>query len=139
MEMLRRASWLTFIGICASCSSEPEEDLGTAAVAVKSAPGDVACLRLTVAGARTVVKAYDLRPGEGTVFALKGLPLGPDTIGAEAFVVACRDADAAVPTWVADPVAVTLTAGATPNVSLTMRRNGQANVSVDFQDDGTGV
>ena len=133
-----RASFILPAIALTGCLLEPEtDDIGTAEVAIAQAPTDALCLRITVTGTRTAGRSVDLATGQSTgALTLGGLPLGTSTFSADAFAVACSAvAPSSVATWVAAPVTVTLFAGVTANVSLVMRRNGQAVVSVDFEDD----
>jgi streptogramin lyase len=123
----------------AGCFSGPEtEDIGTAEVAIAQTPADVRCLRITVTGTRSSVRSIDVATGDSTAaLTLGGLSLGANTFSGEAFSDACSAiTSSSVAAWVAAPVAVAVVAGVKASVSLVMKRNGQADVSVDFQDDG---
>jgi hypothetical protein len=126
------------LSLALSACSPPDEsdDIGVAVLSLVQVPADVRCVRITAAGARTVVKSFDVMPGAGAVFSLNRLPLGAVAFSGEAFAAACASVGpASVPEWVADAVTVTISAGVEAAVSLTMRRNGRASVSVDFVDD----
>ncbi len=119
-----------------ACSSGGQRDasdgtLGQARVFIEEAPADVGCVRITAAGSVIAKREFDVVAGESSVFSLQALPLGLVSFSGEAFPTACSQASAA-PYWVADPVAVTLEPGVTADVALTMHRNGQALVAVDF-------
>jgi streptogramin lyase len=135
-----RERWtLLLAAALAGCLSGPESpDLGAAEVAITQVPASVLCLRITVTGTRSSVRSIDVAAGGSTAaLTLGGLSLGATTFSGEAFSVACSAVtSSSVATWVAAPVVVTVAAGVTASVSLVMKRNGQADVSVDFQDDG---
>ena len=116
-----------------------DEDLGQARLAIGNVPNNVHCVRITAQGAsRTVVRSVDVMPGQTVQTTLSGLPTGQVVFTAEAFSTACAAAGAgAVPTWVSDPVTVTVATSPIVNVSLTLHPNGQATVGVGFQDDPT--
>jgi hypothetical protein len=65
------------------------------------------------------------------------LPLGLVEFSGQAFQDRCAAVTPEdVATWLADPVGATLVAGTVAEVTLKMRRNGRANVNVDFEDSG---
>ena len=128
----------SFVG-CSSGSDGSEGLLGVATLAVTAAPSDVNCIRITVAGARTVVQNLPVMPGQSTVFPLSGLPVGNDTFTGEGFAGACPPAAGAVATWASTPTPATVTVNPPVNVTITMVRNGRSTVGVDFQDDGTAT
>jgi hypothetical protein len=124
---------------CGRGTSSPPEELGVARVAITQAPSDTRCVRITVAGSRTVTSSIDVMPGESTVAMLTGLALGDDTFSGDAFSVACAQVTPMnVAVWVGDPVVATVVNNPPVDVTLIMHRNGRANVGVDFQDDGAG-
>jgi hypothetical protein len=141
-SQLAVAGTLALISGVAACSGgggAEDGDVGSASIAVTSAPADVTCIRLTVTGTRTVVRLLDVTPGQSTVFTLTGLPIGADTFDAEAFDVACGALTTmSVPTWLSDPVQATLASGAVTTVPLSLHRNGIGSVSIDFSDDAGG-
>jgi len=110
--------------------------IGTATFNLVNAPADARCLRVVVAGSRTVTRLFDLMPGQTTAFTLNGLPLGNDTFTESAFNVGCgMVTDASIATGLSAPTPATLQAGVAANVTVVLRRNGTANVTSDFQDD----
>ncbi len=131
------ALWL---GMAGGCGADPPEDNGVARLAITQAPADVLCVRITVVGSsRTVTRAVDVTPGQSTELTIGGLPLGSDTFSGEAFSVSCAAlTPAEVPSWVGDPVTADVAVSPPVDVALVLRRNGRANIGVDFQDDGTG-
>src|SRR5262249_51804895 len=112
------------------------EDTGIAMLSIVKAPGDATCLQITVAGSRIVQNSFDLSPGQDAVFKLQGLPTGSVVFSEQAFGIACSLVNSSsVPTWLGGPVTVTLTPGVVANVTIVLRRNGQAIVTSDFQED----
>jgi hypothetical protein len=110
---------------------------GTASVAITSAPPDGTCLQITAVGNRTVVKSFDLMVGASTVLQVNGLPLGAVTFSGNAFGGTCASVNAmTVPNWISSPVVATVAVTPPVSVALSMKKNGSANISVDFSDDG---
>lgn len=126
----------------AGCSGagEPEaqDDVGVVRIALTGTPADVACIGITVVGgSRTVSRRFDAVPGTSQTFMLTSLPLGSDVFTGQAYAAACSGvSDATIPDWLSDAVTVTVAKGVVPDVALVLRRNGRANVSVGFDDDG---
>src|SRR5262245_14589195 len=93
------------------------EPAGVAVFAITNAPSDAACLQITAAGSRTVVKSFSLSPGQDAVFTLSGLPVGNVVFSELAFAQDCSAVTASsVPTWVSDPVPATITPGVVAQV-----------------------
>jgi hypothetical protein len=140
MDRLRVLVVLSSV-IAMVCSPPPADDgtgVGVVMVAITAAPADVSCVQIRAEGTRTVTRSFDVTPGASTVLKMNGLPLGALTFSGQAFASTCAGVTAASdPTWVADAVATTVVAGVVGSVTLTMRRNGNVNVSVDFVDDVT--
>jgi len=122
--------------------STSDGDRGVATIALTQVPTDVTCIRGTVAGSRTVQRTFNVSPGQSSVLTLTGLPTGDDTFSGEAFNVACAGiGPTTAPTWIGDPVSATVGAGTPVAVNLVLRHNGQATVSIDFDngpDGGSG-
>jgi hypothetical protein len=127
-------------GLAGACAGvgEGDADLGQAQLAIANVPANVRCFRVTAQGtSRTAVRSVDVMPGQTIQTTLSGLPTGPVTFTGEGFSEACSGVDAAsVPSWISDPVAVTVATTPPVSVSLTLRPNGRAMVGADFQDDG---
>jgi hypothetical protein len=124
----------------ASCNgSGSSDDLGVARIALTGTPTDVACIGLTVAGARTITRLFAASPGMSQTFTVAGLPLGADVFTGQAFSQACGAvASSTVPDWLSDDVPSTLFAGAVTDVALVLRRNGRAQVTFGFEEDDAG-
>jgi hypothetical protein len=102
-------------------------------------PADVACVEIDVAGARDVVRRFDVTADEMVVLSLTGLPLGTDTFTGLAYPMGCSAVTSPMQaTWISDPVQAALVAQAVADVSLVLRPNGQTNVCVGFQADDAG-
>lgn len=54
------------------------DDVGVARIALTGTPSDVACIGLTVVGARTVTRLFAASPGVSQTLTVAGLPLGAD-------------------------------------------------------------
>jgi Bacterial Ig-like domain (group 3) len=133
---LAAAAVLAQMGCAPDPASSPD-DVGAVRVAITTVPADVSCVSLTAAGAsRTVTRLFDVSPGASSVLVLAGVPTGSVMFSGQAFAGACAMVQAgSVAGWSSDVVTVQVASGATADVTLTMRRNGNANVHVDFQDD----
>jgi hypothetical protein len=134
--------WITAVSLlilvaCSEKSGAAAGQVGVARIWLTNAPADARCLKITVSGVRTVRRSFDLSSGETPVLLLRGLPIGEDTFVALAYGSVCNSVDsAAVATWESDSMVVSVSLQSVAEVSLVMRRiGGQANVSVDFQDE----
>lgn len=115
-------------------TSEPEM-LGEARIAIVQVPADVRCASVVVTGNRTVQKSFDLVPGQASTLSLTQLPIGAVTFTASAFDSACSAVTAAsVANWLSEPVPTTLASNVASDVTLKLKRNGRANVNLDFDD-----
>ena len=94
----------------------------------------VRCIRLTAVGAvRTASQDFSTSAGQRTQsLALRGVPTGAVMITGTAFDGPCS-APGSGPTWVADAILRTLSAGVTSTFSLLFHPNGLANVTADFK------
>lgn len=125
------------LGACGSATDDEVDMTGKATAAITNVPSDVGCIAITVTGARTVDKKFDVATGASSILSLSGLPVGSVNFVGQAFSGACSGVvSSSVPTWVSDPVAATLISATNVNVTLPLRRNGKSTVSVDFVDDG---
>jgi hypothetical protein len=131
---------LALVVVAAGCSEGTPADgdlTGEAQFALAQVPEAVTCVRITVAGTRSVVRLFAVAPGEPAVLELNGLPLGEGVFSADAFVSSCDAIDSgSVPAWISVPVTATIVAGAVVEVSLVLRRNGRAKVNIGFAEDG---
>jgi hypothetical protein len=114
-----------------------EPQTGGVEIALSAAPADVACLRVTAVGSRSVSKLYPLTPGATPTVVLDRLPAGVNQLDAQAFPATCAvlgTTPQAQPSWVADaPVFVRIDSGAVVQASLKLIRNGRASVAIDFE------
>jgi hypothetical protein len=114
---------------------DPESGVGTVVLSLTEVPEDVLCMRITVAGARTVVRTFDTTPAVPSVFRMGGLPLGEATFTGEAFPSVCAAIGPDIlPNWISDPIPLVVSAVVENAVNISMRRNGRATVVVDFLD-----
>jgi len=76
-----------------------------------------------------------------SVLSMAGLPVGQVTFTGEAFPGGCGGGGptAPSPNYVADPVTTQINAAGVTSLTLNMRRNGQASISVDFETGGMCV
>jgi streptogramin lyase len=112
--------------------------LASVTLDLTSTPLDARCVVFTVTPAMgaPVVTQIDVSPGMASVADLSGLPTGAVTLTEDVFTEACAMVTpTTVPTWVSDPVPVTLVAGDPVSVSVTVRRvdaGGQVMVTTNF-------
>jgi hypothetical protein len=133
----RLAAAIGFALVACSGAGAPEGEIGTAALAVVNVPSDVHCFRITAQGAsRTAVRTVDVTPGQTVQASLGGLPTGQVAFTGEGLSPACASVSASsVPSWISDPVVVTVQVSPPVNVQLVLHPNGQAAVGADFQGD----
>ncbi len=106
--------------------------------ALFAAPASAQCIQIVATGAkRTVTASFDVAPGLSTqMLSLRGVPAGTVLFSGSAFAVACGQiASTTQPTWLADSVLQSLTAGMTATFTMIFHPNGEATVGADFQDD----
>jgi streptogramin lyase len=137
----------------AACSSGPGSGLdarpagaeltGTASADLELTPVSVHCITIQVTnGTTTVSRTFSVSPETSSTFALAGLPLGTDTFQASASTASCGDAGAAPAVFTSSPVTVSVAAGVTPSLTLTMQPvtdGGAASVGVNFPAPTSGV
>ncbi|HVU50640.1 MAG TPA: type VI secretion system tube protein Hcp [Polyangia bacterium] len=112
---------------------------GKAVLALTGVPADGTCVQITAAGYRTVTRSFIAAAGSNAMFQLSGLPLGQVAFSAAAFDGACPPSADAVPTWISDAT-FTATVAIKPPVLVTLNlvHNGNATVSVGFDDSADG-
>src|SRR5262245_43543138 len=145
MEETMRAIRTLFVAailgsLAAGCGDDiaaRPDDQGSVTLNLTLAPTDARCAVVTVTPAMgpAVVRQFPLAPQQPAVFSLTGLPTGNVTISEQVFTVACNMTGGQMPTWIGDPVMVTLQAGVPVNVTFNLRRadgGGQVNVSTNF-------
>ncbi|HXU81601.1 MAG TPA: choice-of-anchor D domain-containing protein [Polyangia bacterium] len=110
------------------------EPVGEIQLSLTAIPSDALCLRVTVTGAQQVQRLFDLTPGRGTLLTMSGVPEGSVTVSEEAFGQTCDSlTDSSTANWVTEaPVAATVTAGRTTQVTVTLRRTGRVRLDNNF-------
>jgi streptogramin lyase len=135
--MLTLGCFATGIAGCGDDTAAAPDDQGAVTFDLTLAPTDARCAVVTITPAMgaAIVRQFPLLPSQTAVFSLTGLPTGNVTISEQVFTVACAMTGAQAPTWIADPVMVTLQAGTPVDVAFNLRRvdgGGQVNVSTNF-------
>jgi hypothetical protein len=122
---------------CGALEAPAPDGVGQAMLAIAVVPAEVRCVRITAAGSgRTLVRELDVVGGTALTQSLSGLPLGSVTVLGEAFPGACDAVTkSTIPTWVSDPVDVSVVLGRSSTIELTMVRNGRAKIDVSFSDE----
>jgi hypothetical protein len=122
-----------------ACSGDDASDAmetGTARIALTQAPSGVGCVAITAQGVRTLTRSFDLTTGKSTDVEMAGLPTGVVNFTGNAFDTACNRVPAsASATWISDVTTAVIGPGAVADVALLMRRNGRADVGVDWTAD----
>jgi hypothetical protein len=109
------------------------EPLGSARIALERVPQDVLCIRLDASRDGQASKLYDVQPGDGSVFELRGLPTGSVVFTADAYGTACGAVhNSSVPLWISEAVSADVRPGAPVDVTLRMLRNVSGQVHLDF-------
>ncbi|MEO5767547.1 MAG: hypothetical protein ABIS92_04295 [Polyangia bacterium] len=131
----------------AGCDDSPSRgatagasDEGAIELALESAPGDAACLRVSVDGARSITRTFDLTPGLSTIFRIDRLPVGRAVVDGQAFGVSCAQLPAFTgdPLFLAEaPLPVRVDPVDLVKVTLKLLRNGRISVGVDFEPGNT--
>src|SRR5512141_595236 len=123
----------------ASCSGDDkhsdEGSPGVAQIAITQVPGDVQCIQILAQGSRSVVQSYSVASGQSSVLRMTALPTSLVQFSGNAYSIACSSIAGQTPTYTADPVSAPVASGTPASVTLNMRRNGQADVAVDFEGD----
>ena len=105
-----------------------------ALVLVSDVPFSVRCVRLTIDGDWMRVFSVDTTAGRSASLSASGLPTGKVTFLGEAFSKGCSSLTSTdLAEWKSDFVERVLLAGSTAVLSLTLRRNGVANVGFGFE------
>jgi type VI protein secretion system component Hcp len=136
------ATAIVLLGLGAGCTggsaTSDGELAGRAQLALMGVPSDGTCIQVTAAGYRTVTRTFAATAGATAVFDLPGLPLGSVTFSATASGGDCPAPSGTVATWISD-APFTTTVGVDPPalVTLTLVRNGNANVTIGFDDGAT--
>jgi hypothetical protein len=118
--------------------TDDDEDTGMAQIAISQVPSDgsVGCISVTAEGSFTVTESVDVTPGQSTVIDMKHLPVGTVSFTGDAYQGPCAAVTAATePTWISDPVLASVSHVQPVTVHLVMKKNGKADVDVDFPDD----
>ena len=142
-QRLLKGVALAVLGAAVGCtdlpSTEPTpEDTGRVEFALVMVPTDVQCVSITATGSRVRQQTFIVVPGQTSVLAMNGLPVGAVTFSGQAFNGPCGGGGpmGPSPTYVADPVTAQINATGVTSLALNMRRNGQASISVDFETGG---
>jgi hypothetical protein len=137
------SSLVTVLGtlclVAAGCQSPAPKDGDVSEIhlALMTVPTDVLCVDVTITSSTTIDKKFDVTPGSSALITVSNVPAGPATIDEKGYNVACAMVTPGVtpPTWVAAmPVSVTLAAGQTTDVSITLKRPPMIRIANDYQD-----
>lgn len=126
---------LAAAGCAGSDQQTDEAGPGVAQIAITQVPSDVQCIQITAQGSRTVEQRYSVTSGQSSILTMASLPVGTVQFSGSAYAAACSNISGQTPTYTAAPVSAAIASGTPASVALAMRRNGQANVAVDFEAD----
>jgi hypothetical protein len=128
------AALLVAVGCSNADTDSHPEDTGRVEFALVIVPTDVQCIQLVATGTRVRQQNFDVTPGQASVLSMNGLPVGSVTFTGQAFAGGCAGGPTMPsPTYVADPVTAQINATGVTALTLNMRRNGMASISVDFE------
>jgi hypothetical protein len=136
--MTRILSALLLIAGCMNAPDVRDRGQGRAVAQIAIVPAQVACVRVTVFGqTATAQRPFSVTPGQSSILSMAALPTGQVNFLGEAFNIACGSVNtSSVASWTSDLTPAVLVPGSTTNIGLTLRRSGNANVDVEFVDDG---
>jgi endonuclease G len=120
-----------------ACSSPAADDeyAGQIRISITAVPVGIECLRIEGQGKRDVAQDFPLTPGQNATLEMAGLPIGSVVMLGQAFASTCTAlTPQSVADWISDAVEVEVKPGSVADVALVLRRNGRANVTVDFDD-----
>jgi hypothetical protein len=127
------AALLAAMGCSNNDTNSHPEDTGSVQFALVVVPTDVQCIHVAATGTRVKEQDFPVAPGQMSLLSMIGLPVGAVTFTGEAFNGPCGGPASMMPTYVADPVTAQINATGVTALTLNMRRNGQASISVDFE------
>ncbi len=108
-------------------------DVTSVTLALMVVPPTVHCIQVTAAGSTSTTTRLDVTPAASSMtLSLGRLPLGDVQFRASAFDNACAATSGTQPSWIADPVTVTLRAGIASTVTLTFRTNNVVTATANF-------
>lgn len=139
MKLRNVAAAIVLSGLGAGCAEGPSpgdaELVGRAQLALMGVPADGTCIRVTAAGYRTVTRTFTATAGATAVFDISGLPIGTVTFSAAASGGDCPAPTGTVATWISDaPFTATIGVDPPALVTLNLVRNGNASVTIGFDD-----
>jgi streptogramin lyase len=114
----------------------PAPALGIASFDLTVAPAEARCATIDITStAGLVTRSFALGPGTAAVVTLDNLPVGAVTLNEKVYTVGCNELTGVTPTWIADPVKLTLVAGVPVDVTVVLRRVGavgQVTIRTDY-------
>lgn len=123
------------LAIAAGCSNgkATKELGGSVRVDIVKVPDDVGCIRIDVAGTRSLRQDFDVQPGQAAVMMMTGVPVGDDIFYGSAFPGACAQVGPGQdPTWISDPVHGQVQNGRQIAVLINLYQQGSVKVGVNF-------
>jgi hypothetical protein len=114
--------------------------VGSAVARITTVPPSVGCVSISVVGAnRSVVRNFDVTPGQSATLHLGNLPVGTDAFTSAAYGVACSGIAGAQASWASTaPFFAPVSQGNVTSLVLTLEPTGGANIGINFDTDGGG-
>jgi hypothetical protein len=121
-------------------SSDPTFAEGTGALVATLAqiPDDVRCLQFTTNDWHVQQLNVDVVPGTTQTIRIGPLNAGEVYLNGSAYPTVCAEAYYNTNNWTADPTSVTVQNGRVSPVTMTFRRLGRVDVSIDFENCDAG-
>jgi len=114
--------------------------VGSAVARITQVPPMVGCVSISVVGGnRSVVRNFDVVPGQSAILRVGGLPVGLDAFSAAAYSVACSNIAGAQSNWESTaPFFANVSQGNLTSLTLTLAPSGSASIGINFDGDGGG-
>jgi hypothetical protein len=114
--------------------------VGSAVARITTVPPSVGCVSISVVGTnRSVVRNFDVTPGQPATLRLGNLPVGTDAFTSAAYGVACSGIAGAQASWASTaPFFAPVSQGNVTSLVLTLEPTGGASIGIDFDTDGGG-
>jgi hypothetical protein len=118
--------WLVLAGSLGCAANAPDDPgaIGVVTIALQEVPSGVSCLQVTVTGAGTVTRRFEVTPGTPAQFQMKKLFLGEATFTGQGFSAACAGMTSAAPTWASLSTRAVITHKPPVQVTLVMLESG---------------
>ena len=142
------ATYLSFlaavamVGALPACSSAEEskpqdsfaQGSGELVATLTTVPNDVHCLQLQTSVWNLSQLNFDVTPGTTQTVRVGPLPAGTVFVSGIAYSKTCAEAFYEYQSWTADQVQATVETGRVTPLTLTFKRLGRVDISIDFEE-----